>query len=151
MATQIGSVGERRRQELQTIHLVEKESWTAWDRSKQDAEVKTLKLKKAEAGAQGQPVEQSVRTEGQAGDATYLKTVLDCSRERRKLVGTDAPERHIFDFGDLTDEELDAELIRLEAEADEGTSPGDPGPAPGEATPPDGPEPEPDPDAGKAA
>lgn len=145
--TQIESIAERRRQEMHTVALVEKESWEAWDRSKENAETRTQKAKKAEPGGHGSPVELSIRTEGQTGDATYLRTVLDCSRERRKLLGTDAPEKHIIDLTNLTDEELIAERERLLSELQTPFGTGSPPPGSGEGTPPpaDGPGPTPAP------
>lgn len=111
---QIDNLHLRRARELAKINLVDREAWSAWDRSKEDAETWTQKIKKA--GGPGNPVEVSIRTKGQAGDATYLKTVLECIRHRCGLLGLYAPTRHILGLQDMTDEELDAELARLKAE-----------------------------------
>lgn len=134
--TQIDSIGERRRQELHAVALVEKEAWGAWDKSKEDAETRTQKAKKAEAGGQGNPIELSIRTEGKTGDAIYLKTVLECSRERRKLLGTDAPEQINVDLTNHTTEELVAERERLRRELQIPPGTGSPPPGGGEGTPP---------------
>ena len=126
---QVSNVGRRRSMEVAKIDLAEADAWDAWDKSKEDAEVRTLRMRKAEAGAQGQPVDSTIRTEGQSGDPAYLRLVLECIRDRRKLQGTDRPERHDFrDFTDWTDEEIDQEIDRLERlERGEGAPAGTPG------------------------
>lgn len=116
--TQVANVGTRCAREIAKIDLVEREAWDAWDKSKQDAETRTERIRKGKASGPGNSVEVSIRTEGQAGDATYLKTVLDCIERRCKLLGLDAPEKHIYDIQDLqdlTDEDL-AEIVRLGAD-----------------------------------
>ena len=128
LEAQVENVSHRRAAEVAKIALVEQEAWGAWDKSKEDAEVRTQRMRKAEAGAQGMPVEATIRTEGQSGDPAYLRLVLESTRERRKVLGTDRPERHdIRDVTNLTDDELDEEIARLERpERGEGAPPGTP-------------------------
>lgn len=110
---QIQNNTERILNEEAEINQTARESWQSWRRSKEDAEIKIQKVRKTEVGSQGSPVELSVRTEGQAGDVSYLRVVLECSRERRKLWGVDAPEKLSVGYENLTPEELSAKKFQI--------------------------------------
>ena len=112
---QVKNVSIRRAQEVAKIGLVETEAWTAWDRSKEAAETRTQKMRKAEPGGAGSPIEATIKTEDQSGDATYLRLVLEATRERRKVLGTDSPDRSSTDdYSGLSDEEIDERIARID-------------------------------------
>lgn len=128
---------------LAEANEVREEAWSAWERSKENAEIRTQRIRKVEAGGQGAPVEVAIRTEGQVGDATYLRHVEWANEREAKILGTDAPDRvetkdTTYD-GPAGLERLERALAVLDAltAQDSGTGPGEPGPG-------DGPE-EPDP------
>lgn len=146
LENQVSNVAHRRATEVAKIDLVEGEAWNAWDKSREDAEVRTQKMRKAEAGAQGMPVEATIRTEAQAGDPAYLRLVLESIRDRRKVQGTDRPERSSTDdYSGMTDDEIDARIVNLERlealERGEAGPAGTPAPPPADEGRPDPPGP----------
>ncbi len=115
LEAQISNVATRRAMEVARINLAEKEAWAGWDASKEDAEVRTQKIRKGEPGAEGMPVGATIRSEGRCGNPAYLRLVLECIRDRRKLQGTDRPERSSTDdYSGMTDDEIDARIAHLD-------------------------------------
>ena len=76
--------------QLEKIDLTEREAWSAWERSQQDAVSKKNMMTGGECPTEW---EQEVRT-GQYGDPRFLKIALECVERRCKLLGLDAPEKH---------------------------------------------------------
>lgn len=67
-----------------------KEAWEAWERSKED------RLRVTEEGEDhlgARKRKSSVMREGQAGDASYLRVILDCLKAERDLLGMDATKK----------------------------------------------------------
>lgn len=88
--------------ELARIDKVEREAWTAWERSQDDAE--TTKVVETESNKRWE-----AQTKGQAGDPRFLDIVMKCVDRRCKILGVDAPAKlHTMDIdlGTLTEEQL---------------------------------------------
>lgn len=88
-------------QELARIDEVEREYWSAWEKSKQDKEITYQ-----EAGGDGHKKKVSLRREGQAGMPAFLDGVLKCIERRCRLLGLDALDRFIIDWDSLTPEQM---------------------------------------------
>jgi hypothetical protein len=73
--------------ELQKLDKIEREAWTAWDRSKQPAQ--SAKVRSGRTGEEA--TEKSLQH--RVGDPRYLDQVLRCIAARRALLGLDAPTR----------------------------------------------------------
>ncbi len=93
--------------ELQKIDRVEREAWAAWERSqKPDQSAQTYD------DPNNRRTRRTVRNRN--GDPRYLEIVLRCSRERRELLGLDAPQRmEIEHHGDDTLAERSDRLVAL--------------------------------------
>lgn len=85
-------------QELAKIDRLEREYWTAWERSKEDAETVTERGKgtrpEGEERARPQQFERTMQRKGQVGDPRFLGGVQWCIERRCKILGIDAPERY---------------------------------------------------------
>jgi predicted transcriptional regulator len=85
--------------ELAKVDRLEREYWTAWERSCQDAETVTQKTKGTVQRRQNedgtfvseQPAEAAKTTKGQAGDPRFLNGVQWCIERRCTILGIDAP------------------------------------------------------------
>ena len=77
---------EARNQELARLQRMEREAWSAWERSKQPSQTATVN---GEAGAQ--TARRTVKH--QYGDPRFLDIALRCSEARRQLLGLDAPAK----------------------------------------------------------
>ena len=100
LASQIRDFDAAKAQELAKIDHVEAAAWVAWARSTADKETIIR-----EADANQKPKKAVRRTEGQAGDATFLRVVLDCIERRCKILGLDAPQRFAIKWDELTAEQ----------------------------------------------
>lgn len=89
-------------QELAKIDRLEREYWTAWERSCENAETETRKAKGKARQYQDeetgqfvaeQPAEVTKQSKGQAGDPRFLAGVQWCIERRCKLLGIDAPQK----------------------------------------------------------
>ena len=84
-------IDEAKARELAKVDKLEREYWTAWERSCEDAE--TVRQKGA-PGAEGIKTESIEKTsKGQAGDPRFLAGVQWCIERRCKIIGIDAPQR----------------------------------------------------------
>jgi predicted transcriptional regulator len=90
LASSLMDFNDRRAQELAKVDDLEREYWTAWKRSQQDAEVKTQKMIDR---PEGQSKEAQKRTEGQTGDPRFLVGIQWCVNKRCELLGLDAPKK----------------------------------------------------------
>lgn len=76
------------RRTLDALAEVEREAWSAWERSKRPA---VRSQRERGSGPEG-PVRKVRRTtEYQAGDPAFLNIVLSCQQQRRQLLGLDKP------------------------------------------------------------
>lgn len=73
--------------ELARIESREREAWEAWRRS-----TGTKERTKVKAGPDGDTTETTTWEE--AGDASFLAAIAQCSEQRRKLLGLDSPTKH---------------------------------------------------------
>ena len=112
-AEALASVDEWKGSELATITEVEREAWRSWAKSKETKQ--QTKTERATGRAGGNIDKASVVTENPDGDPRFLLLVLQCSTQRSKLLGLDAPEEHIvhpvpekqkLDVSNLTEEQI---------------------------------------------
>jgi hypothetical protein len=78
--------------ELTGLDEQERELWEAWEKSKLDAERKTVEQTDGD-GEGGKRNRASVTKEGQCGDAVYQRLILDIRDRRAKLLGLDEPTK----------------------------------------------------------
>lgn len=109
-------LAQAKQRELLLLAEAERETWQAWERSTQDAVTETVRTL-PEGGVQTE-----TRREGQAGDASLLKRLIEISDRRAKLLGLDAPTRS-YQAGvtpeqleQMTDDEL-ADYIKQQQRA----------------------------------
>jgi hypothetical protein len=110
---------------LRGLRRQEEELWAAWERSKEGVTRTTLsksvKPAKSEDGATA--TDREVKTgvkESSAGDATFMRLILDIQQERAKLLGLYAPVKQEHSgpnggpipVGPLTEENQQAVLMR---------------------------------------
>ena len=94
----IADIDEMKSRELAKIDSLERTYWTAWERSTQDAQTQTKRMKGrghggANAAMVADEMEQIDQTRGQAGEPRFLAGVLECIRRRCELLGIDAPKK----------------------------------------------------------
>jgi len=88
IASALVDFDEAKAQELAKIDRLEREYWAGWDRSREDAETSTAKVK-------GDGDKEATKTvKGQAGDPRFLAGIQWCIDRRCKILGVDAPKRH---------------------------------------------------------
>lgn len=102
LASTVRDFDTARAQELAKIDAVEREYWTAWERSKEDKEISVQ-----EASADGKKKKVSLRKEGQAGAPAFLAGVLSCIERRCAVLGLDAPKRFTIKWDDLSEEQIE--------------------------------------------
>jgi hypothetical protein len=87
---------EALREEICKIDRVEREAWSAWERSKTFREkTKTSRGNKRS----GEETSAQIEKENLLGDPRYLERVGWCIDRRCKLLGLDAPEKHQISMG----------------------------------------------------
>lgn len=134
-------------QKLLEYSAIKKEAWAAWHRSKEDGERETKEMIEEHncpicvgtgsvesrgearpcrncggAGIKGGVVKLIMMREGRCGDSSYLKTILDCIKAERELLGLD-PEKKVkmtgtvavIDWNELTNGAPDPASV-IEAE-----------------------------------
>uniref|UniRef100_A0A6M3J0I5 Putative DNA binding, helix-turn-helix domain containing protein n=1 Tax=viral metagenome TaxID=1070528 RepID=A0A6M3J0I5_9ZZZZ len=89
LQTGLLDLDEARGKELVRLDRLEVEYWTGWRESQKDDQTVT------EADDSQLGVKKTVRTRGQAGNPAFLQGVMECVRERCKILGLYAPERHV--------------------------------------------------------
>jgi hypothetical protein len=78
----------KKAEELAQIDCIRRESWAAWEASKEDRETSvTEQIKEGEA----ERVKASIRKVEQTGDPRYLAGVQWCVEQRCKVLGLNAP------------------------------------------------------------
>ncbi len=97
--------------ELAKNDEVERQAWAAWERSCRDLE--TMEVTGTSQGGKSRPEKVKKVTKGRPGDPRFLDIVLDCVKQRREILGLDAPKGQEQQWPDegpnrlpLTDEEL---------------------------------------------
>ncbi len=75
--------------ELQRIDRVEAAAWEGYERSCEDA----VTVKETISGKSDDSGSTETTTKGQAGNPSFLQIIIGCSRERRTLLGLDAPTK----------------------------------------------------------
>lgn len=80
--------------EEERIERIWREAFAAWHRSCEDAVTVTKEVVDGdEEKATGDKEKTTVRRTGQAGDASFLRVMQQCSKDIRELLGTDQPKR----------------------------------------------------------
>lgn len=105
------NIDEAKARELAKIDNLEREYWTAWEKSKKDYEQKIVKA--SGSAKKANKVERTEKEMIVMGDPRFLQGVQWCIERRCKIIGIDAPERKELTgkdgtdlFEKLTDEEL---------------------------------------------
>ena len=92
------SVTVHKQRELDKLAMIEEQALEAWRRSIGDHMTLTTKTTVVKTGdASGEivempGVEETRKTEELDGDPRYMEIMLDCARQRRELLGLDAPK-----------------------------------------------------------
>lgn len=89
-AAKIDDLSKAKRLELQKINQIEAEAWAAWEESKQPYETKIT------TGQEGKAARAQLKKQSRTGDPRYLLIAMECGKERRKLLGLDAPVKAAF-------------------------------------------------------
>lgn len=108
--------------ELARINRVEHEAWAAWARSQQDAQTITVRTRPRRQG-QGQTAETLQKSEGQTGDASFLRVVQWCIEQRCKLLGLDVERLDLTTGGQPLIKRVYVEVVPPD-EADYNLEPG---------------------------
>lgn len=80
---------------IDEVDMVREACWEGWDRSLKDR-VRTVS--KSGSTPKGPTHEDSTTTEGQAGDPSFLRAVLECNKRESALRGIEKPVQPIFQF-----------------------------------------------------
>lgn len=86
LAAQLLNVDEAKARELARVDKIEREAWTAWERSQEEAQTVTIKTRRGGTG-QAPTVERHDKVEGRVGDPSFLRTVQWCVEQRCKILG----------------------------------------------------------------
>lgn len=79
--------------ELAGLQAQEDELWIAWERSKLDAQSQTVDRESVKIGKEklkGTIIKEKTTTEGQSGEAAFMRLILEIRDQRRHLLGLDA-------------------------------------------------------------
>ncbi len=95
--------------QLAQLEHIQSEAMSAWEQSKGQARTVTKRQigdGSAPAGQGGSVgAEYTTRLEEQAGETAYLRTAMAAMEARRKILGIDAPIKHL-DVSKMSDEQL---------------------------------------------
>ena len=106
-ASAILNLNEAKNRELARIDLIEKELWVDFYQSRETSNPKL-------------------------GDPQYMRLALDCTKQRRAILGVDQPTQHHHTHGEQTEEQRaiaalsDSELDRLKKSLESGGAKGKP-------------------------
>ncbi len=89
-AEALEDITELRLRELEELAQVEAEAWKAWHRG---IGTKKKTITERNESGKGAHAKASMVTEELNGDPRYLAIILDCRKQRRAILGLDAPER----------------------------------------------------------
>jgi len=92
LASALIDLNDAKARELAKVDRLEREYWTAWERSREDAETVKQRGKSADGtGIKPESIEKT--TKGQAGDPRFLAGIQWCIERRCKIIGVDAPTK----------------------------------------------------------
>jgi hypothetical protein len=89
--TRLEDLNTLKDEELARLAKIQHDAWLAWERSCKDAE--TMEVTGTSQGGKGEPAKVKKVTKGQAGDSRYLAIILDCVKQRCRLLGLEAPKK----------------------------------------------------------
>jgi hypothetical protein len=102
--------------ELRRLDAIEAETWSEWERSKQDY-VKKVAEKGGKEGSKSK-----IETGGQCGDPRYLTVLVNIGERRAKILGMDAPQKVAptdpsgeREYSSYSDAEIEARIAELTA------------------------------------
>jgi hypothetical protein len=98
--------------ELAKLDEIERQAWDAWEKSRKDSE--TMEVTGTAQGGKSIPDKVKKITHRRDGDPKYLDIVLNCVRQRRDILGLDAPkklEHGGFDGGPIPIQLNDEQLV----------------------------------------
>jgi len=87
-------LNDAKARELAKVDRLEREYWTGWERSYEDAEIVKQKGKPGAGGIATESIEKT--SKGQAGDPRFLAGIQWCIERRCKIIGIDAPIQSEF-------------------------------------------------------
>lgn len=97
----VTDIDQLKGRELEKLNILEQTYWTAWEKSIEDYQKKSKKLKGSiSADKQGNvtnsPNEQEIATTDMIsmGNPAYLAGIERCIERRCKILGVDAPQKH---------------------------------------------------------
>ena len=93
-ASALIDIDEAKARSLAKVDRLEREYWTAWARSCEDAETVRMEGKPTGEGEEGAPEKVVKTSKGQAGDPRFLAGVMTCIERRCKIIGVDAPTKN---------------------------------------------------------
>lgn len=111
--------------QLAKIDVVEKEMWDAWERSKANRDVTVTRQRRRSLPAAGDAVLDNIaeaikRTEQRDADPRFMQVIMDCIKERNKILGLYAAQE-IRHSGAVTEiREVFYEAAAVQPGADEG-------------------------------
>ena len=103
----IGSIAEKKAQDLAEIHQVKRELWSAWKRSKK---VITKERKKYKLNTLVETIEE--KTEA-SGDPRYMAELLKALKQEAELMGYHADQKLNLNFDQMSDSLLEGLLLKL--------------------------------------
>lgn len=103
------NLNEAKAKELAKIDNLEREYWEAWERSKEDHQIKTQKATPDPRSPNvGRVKEQSERVEDSVGDPRFLAGVQWCVSKRCEILGLNAGLKNLnIDLSVLTDRQVE--------------------------------------------
>jgi hypothetical protein len=105
---------------IQKIDRVEREAWDAWERSQ-----KPVQSVRTSDEPNNRRTHRTVRNRN--GDPRYLEIVLRCIRDRREVLGLDAPKKMEIDAHVTSDAERSARILAIVAALGDRQGAGDAG------------------------
>lgn len=89
------NIAESKAEQLAKIDELERQAWDAWEQSKGERKISRIRGAPGKADdSKPNILEKTVTTEERTGNIVYWNAVLDCIKERCKILGLNAPEQH---------------------------------------------------------
>lgn len=88
---------------IETLDDLEREAWEAWEKSKEPG---VIEKSESGTGAKGLIDKDITTTKHQIGDTAYLAQVQDAIKQRRAILGLDAPTKNTGTVLNVTPEQL---------------------------------------------
>lgn len=113
-ASALIDIDEAKARALAKVDRLEREYWTAWERSRKDSVIITQAGKKPAEGEMSAPDRVTRITKPQEGNPRFLAGVQWCIERRCKIIGVDEPTRVDALLGSIDLSQLtDAQINRL--------------------------------------